>query len=729
MDQNNKELNFLFKFALDQNAQRRVLSGASELTTELNKAGEKASQLQKRLNDLSQSADQAFKRYAKTFATGTAITGGIFAFAQNYVNNAKVATATTKEWADQTNRLTQSRNRVGEIVAKETLPMLKKAAEISEKAASIIEKNPDLVKAVLNVGVAVASLSALGMAVTKGFKIYADVKTLAASAQQLLAGKLMQEAAKEQLAAAAAGKGGLGWKAAAGLGGLGGEGAAAGGGLAGAASSVLLPIVTTVASLLAGSYLGTKLGNAVGKSAYGDQWQDKGFADSMKDVWKTTRQIVLLTSPLHILTDQAAKFGLVSNETASKVWNLQKKILGLADAADSVKVGMRMSAPAGFMGVSDGQKQLVDSYVQMQQEEKAAAKQYGADRLKIMQDYQAQELDLIRNAQMQRGQIVANYNKQVQSITDNYQKASQASEQSYATQRAQIVRDAGLEIQRIEKDHQDAMRKLLMEHNDRVNDLVASRDALGLVREMRDYDRKRQEAEAETNKEIARRRQDVAQNLRDMAQQHAQERAARLADYKQQLKDAEIQKKEQLKQVAAQYKAERDAAQKAKTQALRDLETQYKNEQERRRAAFVAQIRDLDANMLGEQKRKQQYYVAMLKDVEAFAAAYRKALPSGGSGVGGGVNVPVRDMGGYATKGLYGLAQDGRTEFVLSGGTTKAAEAAIGGSLTQERLLAALSGRGAAKVYNDNRRIDSRISLADRLQLKQDMLEMLNGVM
>lgn len=719
MDEN-KTLSVLLKFSLDKSAQQRVISGASDISKELNRIEQQALATQTRLDQLSKDAEKSFRQYSKTFALGAGITGGIFAAAQRYVANAKIANETTKAWAEQTERLSKSESRIGEVIAKQALPMLKTAADLAGKAANFVEKNPEIIKAALNIGTVVASLGAVGMAVTKGIKIYADVKMVAVGAQQLLAGKLMAEAAKEQLAAAAAGKG---------LGGAvgGAEAIGAGGGVAATASSVLLPIVTTVAALLAGSYLGTKLGNSVGRAAYGDKWEDKGFSEAMKGALTTTKQIALLASPLHLVASEAANLGVISKETESKIFNLQKRILGLGDSAEATKVGVKMQAPAGFAGVTDAQKSIVDSYVKMLDAEKQATKEYNAARLKINKDAQEQELQLQANGRRARLQVIQAYDKQVETITANYQKASAQSEQNYANQRAQTVRAGGVEIQRIEQDHQDNLRKMLMEHNDRVNDLVANRDALGLVREMRDFDRKKQEEENATNKEIARRRQDIAQNLRDMAQQHAQERAQRLADYKQQLKDAADQKKEALKQISQQYKAEHDALQKARTQALRDLDLQNKAEAERRRAAFIAQIRDLDASMLGEQKRKNQYYLAMLKDVEAFTAAYRKALPSGGN-VTAGV-APVRDQGGYTTKGLYAMAQDGRPEFVLSGPTTKAAESAIGGSLTQERMIAALTGKGRSINYTDSRRFDSRISLKDRLLLKQDMVDVLNGVM
>lgn len=716
-----KTLNILLRFTLDTQAQGRIRSGINTLETELDKVRAKSLAVQKSLIDMSESAQQAGRDYTKIFATGAGITGGIFAAAERYVRTAKVATSITEEWTSQTNKLQNSQSRIGATLAKEALPMLKQATELASRAATFVERNPEIVKAALNTGVAVATLGAVGMAVSKGVKLYADVKLIAVGAQQVLAGKLMSDAAKAQLAAAGVSKvGGLGLGAAA-------TGTAAGT-TATAASSVLLPIVTTVVALLAGSYLGTKLGNAGGKAIYGDQWKDQGFGEAMKGAWETTRKIALLASPLHLVAGEAQKLGIISGETRTKIFNLEKSILGLGESAAKKSVGVKGQLPAGFGGnVSDDQRSIVDAYTDMLKEEKEATKQYASDRLSIITGANSNELQIIRNGARARSSIMQNYEKTILKITEDFQKSNAAAEQAYQQQRAQAIQAANIDIQRMEQDHKENMRKLLVEHNDRVNDLVGQRDALGLALENRSYNRKRKEEEDANAKAIARRRQDLAILLRDMAQNAAAERAARLAEYKQQMADAEEQKKEELKRLAEATRLESEANRKAKEQALRELDIQHKTEQTRRREAFVAYVRDLDAAMLGEQRRRQSYYKAMLADVEAFLAQYRKSLPGGSSGSG---SLPIRDSGGYASKGIYGLAQNGKTEYVLSGDTTRAAEKLIGGRLTQDGLLSALrSGARSVITWNDQRRFDSRLSGADRRVIQRDTLDTLAGVL
>ena len=721
-----KNLNILLKFALDSQAQARVKSGVSSIGDELDRARGKALEMQQALLQSSENAQRSFRDAAKIFASGTAITGGIFAVAERYVRNAKDANEITKEWTNQTGRLTQAQSRVGQVFAKEALPLLKTAADLASKAATFVEKNPEIIKAALNVGVAVASLGAVGMAVTKGIKLYADAKFVLVGLQQITAGKLMADAAKMQLAAAGAAK--LGISGSGGL--LAGAGgtAASGGAAAGSASGALLPIVTTVASLLLGSFLGTKLGNFGGKSIYGDQWQDKGFKESMKDVWETTRKIVLLASPLNLVSDAASKLGLISVETRAKIFDLEKRILGLGEASTKQSLGAKAGDPSGVLSgrITENEKEIVDSYVEMLIEEQRATEDYLRERNQIIRQANQQALQMGMSYSRSFRQSEERYNQQIADINEAYHASSVQAEQAYVDQRAQIVRDGEAAIQEIERNHQENLRRLTDEHNQRVADLVAGRDALGLVKEQRDFSKRKNELDREARMETDARRREIASRLADLARAHAQEKAQRLAAYKEQLKLAQQQHAEDQKQKAEAYREELRRMMQNKADTLRELDSQFKLELQRRREAFVSQVRDLDVGMQNEQKTKRAYYTAMLQDAEEFAKAYRDAMPSSGSGMNNS-GFPIRDTGGYAERGVYGLAQDGRREFVLSGATTRAAEKAIGASLSQESIMRALNNKSQIVVY-DHRRFDSRLTAEDRRAIQTDTMETLRGL-
>jgi hypothetical protein len=111
------------------------------------------------------------------------------------------------------------------------------------------------------------------------------------------------------------------------------------------------------------------------------------------------------------------------------------------------------------------------------------------------------------------------------------------------------------------------------------------------------------------------------------------------------------------------------------------------------------------------------------------------SIGSGLSGIGSAISGALsrafrggQAEGGYAASaGLYMRGEAGR-EFVMNNSTTRAAENMIGGRLTQENMLSALSG-GRRITYNDNRRIDTSLTPADRAVIRRDILDALAGAL
>ena len=104
------------------------------------------------------------------------------------------------------------------------------------------------------------------------------------------------------------------------------------------------------------------------------------------------------------------------------------------------------------------------------------------------------------------------------------------------------------------------------------------------------------------------------------------------------------------------------------------------------------------------------------------ARSFVDGLGNLGRSIMGGINylvralIPGRASGGYASNGLYRLGEGGSREFVMSGGTTRAAEKMIGGNLTQQRLLQAI-GR-SANVYQ-SMRFSGEIGAADKREVRR----------
>lgn len=150
--------------------------------------------------------------------TGAALTGPILAAAQNFVNNSPMDEVAIR-WLDAQGDIEDSFLRIGKVAADQLLPFLEKAADMAEDMAGFVEKNPELIKALVGLG---GGLIAGGTILQGGSAI---AKTVGAGAELLGKGGLAAGGAGAAGAGAAAGGGALaiGGVALAGLGlGLGG---------------------------------------------------------------------------------------------------------------------------------------------------------------------------------------------------------------------------------------------------------------------------------------------------------------------------------------------------------------------------------------------------------------------------------------------------------------------------------------------------------------------------
>lgn len=80
--------------------------------------------------------------------------------------------------------------------------------------------------------------------------------------------------------------------------------------------------------------------------------------------------------------------------------------------------------------------------------------------------------------------------------------------------------------------------------------------------------------------------------------------------------------------------------------------------------------------------------------------------------------IPGMATGGMVGGGIVRVGEKGR-EFILSHNTTRAAEKMIGGTLTQQRFLQALSGRAGGTQVHQNMRFSGDISLSDKRQIQR----------
>ena len=85
-------------------------------------------------------------------AAGGAIVAPLALAARAYIQQAGEAESSSRRWNEAMQDIQQSQIQVGRVVAQQILPLLEKAADLSEKIAQFVEDNPDVVKAALAVG-------------------------------------------------------------------------------------------------------------------------------------------------------------------------------------------------------------------------------------------------------------------------------------------------------------------------------------------------------------------------------------------------------------------------------------------------------------------------------------------------------------------------------------------------------------------------------------------------
>ncbi len=609
---------------------------------------------------------------------GTAIGGGIVAEATRYAQKMGDATEGTREFNAELAKLAKARGRIDDVLVAQVLPILQMATKVANITAGIVEKNPQLVGLALKGAALLVSIGTLAKIAASGIKMYADATFFAAQSLGLRAAEMQLAASENQLLAAGASSGKYGVK-----GGLIGPAQATGGGALAIAGQIVLAIGAAILAAIATK----EIGNAIQRKAGVDE-------SSWGDIGRTAKEITLLLSPLNLLSTGLNKLGLESDEVRAKIFNLQKWILGLGGAADETKDQGGSTSVAG----SANEKDIVSAFSDMKDDLLKEEQDFESSRLKITQDATNSILKATASAASAISSINARAESQRGNIISDYLKASKEAEQNYNKERAQIIRDGGIEIMRLEEDKQEKLRQLEMDHQERLVDLIDQRDALGIYREQQKYERDRDQINRDTDREIAERRQDIGIRLKDLAEGYRAERAQRNADYIQKLQENEAQRAAAVKERQEALANELQQLQEERNIKLRELDAQHRIERQAIQEAFYAKIRDLDAFLLGEANLRKARYAQMLAQTDAFLAAYRNKTASG---LSAGMT-PSHDYTGYAYTRTYAMAQDGKRQFVLSGDATRAAERMLGGRLSQPAVMSALSGGGMQYIDNSH---------------------------
>jgi hypothetical protein len=586
----------------------------------------------------------------------------VFGAANEWAQEAGQGDAVARRWLNAMERIDEAQGRIARTLASSVQPWMDKIADLAEQAAAFAEQHPEVVKAIAGLAAGTFAGGKLMMGIGMPLNI-------AATGMQL--GMYT---------------GLIGASGAAGAAGAGGAAAAAGG---------IPAIAAVVVAVLA--YLGAGW-------VY-DRLKQPEQGGMLREATKTTATIAGISLiGWAALTDELGITEGAAKRAAEAVAKARDEIDNFGQVTGRVSSALQIPAEAvqAFISYRRAEAQAAEQYNQQRSQIET---QYAAQRSEIEARYEAQRTDIVQDAARAQAQALENFNFNLARQARDFAANESRIEEDYYRSRLEALQDMHESIQRAEEDHQARMRQMREDHEARLDELVASRDALGIVREVRSYERERRQAEEAHNTEMRRMRADAADRLREMEAQFARERSRRLADYNQRLADqqedfarqqeqARAATQQRLAELEAQHRTEMQKLQQAHNDKLRELASQYARERRQRYDAFIEQIRDLDL-LTGRMKQSWDlFYADMETKLREFIDRVN-AMQIGSEGTG--TVAPGRASGGYVTFGRYLLGEEGR-EFVLSASATRAAERFTGGSLTQGRLVAALAGGGGISI-------------------------------
>ena len=398
------------------------------------------------------------------------------------------------------------------------------------------------------------------------------------------------------------------------------------------------------------------IGNAIAEKIYGEGYQKQGFGDALR----TFQEISALFSASGLLAQGLKAAGF--DEQAAKLWEFTKAINGLGDAAQNNTNKVEGPAP-----ITTDQLAAFEAYQQAATAREEFERQSEEQRTQIVQAQGAERVALESQYEAQRVQALADFAR------------SQARlEEDYYRQRALAVRNYNKATQRAEEDHQRQMARMRREHLERVDDLERSRDALGLVKEQRNYEQARNDAEQDYQIAARRRAEDFADQLAQMDANFQTQEQRRQEDF-----DLQLAKMD------AQHAAEMARFDQNAAARLKAFDAQYKKELEQLQTNETNRLNILRQAALNDQSATQNAAARLTAQYKAWLERNMANLSSQHTYYGG------RATGGYAyADGVYRMAEDGRREFVLNNMTTLAAERAMGGSLSQDGIMRAVAGSG-----------------------------------
>lgn len=666
------ELEARFKITTDKSGVDQATKAVADVKKSAQELDRPLSAIRQHFELIGRAGEQFSRVGVRMAATGTAMMTPMMLAANSYVKSAGMAETTSRQWLKTTDQLAAAQQRIGRVVAQETLPYMEKVAQLAQTAAAFGERHPEAVKGLVTVG---TGLVAGGAGLT----------VLGQTANAISAiGRL-------GLLGGAAGGAGLGLAGA----GLGGVGLGAG-----------------VVQYLASQGFKANVGGIGLEARNLGEYPVAGVYGATKLLGGSEEQATQNALAL------AQALGLVATNAGQATARLE----------DSPWYGQGLQMFAQYA--------LQQKYAQADHYRDMLRSGYDFQRNVRYQEeaYSVQRAIAVRNHNIQISYAEQDYYRQRQISTDQFQRQVMLSEQEYYYQRSIANRNFIISQQRMAEDYALQSERNEYDHKIRLRNAARTGNATAWLEEMRAY--QLSEARRKQDYEITRRRAKEDFDLSQSDARTSYERQRKISQEnfaiqeKIQAESYIIQRQRQQenfdRQIAdqdAQFARQMRIAAEQHAIQLSRFETDFATEKERQETAFKLSLASLGAfrdeygAILDSMKPmfadflnggivdplNQIRGMAGLQELPSVVAGpgYNNAgasfnygytfsggPTSGGGGGGGGGG--FRAGGGYVGFGNYHVGEGGY-EYVLDHATTKIWESKLGGPLTQDALRAGTS--------------------------------------
>lgn len=330
----------------------------------------------------------------------------------------------------------------------------------------------------------------------------------------------------------------------------------------------------------------------------------------------------------------SGRYGLFGSEERGQQWAMT---IGRLTGA------IEKHAEAAQRDTAATQQQLdaFSAYEEAQQQRIEYERRAQAERSQIIAEFAAQRIEIERKYESNRKSLIAQYAEERLRLMRDFARSERQAEQDYYQNRLKIAQNYQIDVQRAEEDHQRRMRQMRADHDERMEELIENRDALGIIREKRSYERQRQEEEETYRIQAARRSEDFARQIQEMDMQFAVQRQRRLEDYQLQLNEMAKQHQQRLAQLAVEHEQELKQLNEQQRKRLQQFDQQYQRELQQLRNAEQNRLNTLRMLALNDQAALQAAGAELTARYKAWleqqAKGFLDAKPQRRAG-GGSVN-------------------------------------------------------------------------------------------